>query len=71
MWQFKEAQFRAAIQARLAAVSTADKQFVGAVIGADQSTLENFVGGSALTVDRLCELANLEGFSPLNFFENV
>lgn len=71
MWQFREAQFKAAVQARLATMSTADKQFVGAVIGADQTTLENFVGEGALTVERLCDLANLEGFSPLTFFENV
>lgn len=71
MWQFREAQFKSAVQARLALMSTDDKQFIGAVIGADQTTLENFVGGTALTVDRLCEIANKQGFSPLLFFEDT
>lgn len=71
MWQFKEQAFRTAVQARLQQVPAADRAFVAALIGVDQTQLENFTGGDALTVNRICTLANLEGVSPLTFFENV
>lgn len=70
-WQFREAAFRAAVVGRLGDVPAADRQFVAALIGVDQTMLENFTGGEALTVNRLCAIANLEGFSPVLFFEDV
>lgn len=70
-WQFREIAFRAAVLARLGDVPTDDRAFVAALIGVDQATLENFTGGDALTVNRLCAIANLEGFSPHSFFEDT
>lgn len=70
-WEFNIQQFSNAVDGRVDDIPAADRQFVAVLLGIDPQQTPMWHDGDLISVNKLCELANLEGVDPRIFFRQV